>query len=455
VVHLGPAAVRGEGVLRARAPAERDESAHRGQDVTVVLRWGFRPWLILPLPEDAFAKTSLGKIQRKLIRQRLEAGEYAQTQARLEELIQRQLGGHTPPNGPTESAVAELYAELFETDPRRISVTASFFDLGGTSLDILRLKGRIAKSFPGNELPLTAILAAPTARDLARRIDTGRSAEPIPYDPVITLQPDGGKTPLFCVHPGVGEVLVFVNLAKHFLHERPFHALRARGFGAGEQTFQSFEEMVGSYAEAIRTRQPHGPYALAGYSFGAAVAFEIAKLFEADGERVGFLGNFNLPPHIKDRMEELEFVDTAVNLAMFLDLIPKQQAQELAQQLRPLSRAEQLAHLIAVAPPARLHELDLDQERLGAWADLASGLTRLARTYEPSGKVAAMTIFCAAPFRGTRQEWMEKLSAWDKFAGEARYVPVSGEHYTLMGPRHLAEFQATLRTELDRAMPGG
>ncbi len=109
------------------------------------------------------------------------------------------------------------------------------------------------------------------------------------------MQLSGEKTPLFCVHPGVGEVLVFVNLAQYFVGDRPFYALRARGLNEGEQPFTSFAEMVETYVAAIRKRQPHGPYAVAGYSFGGAVAFEIAKVLEAAGERVDFVGSFNLP----------------------------------------------------------------------------------------------------------------------------------------------------------------
>ena len=40
------------------------------------------------------------------------------------------------------------------------------------------------------------------------------------------------------------------------------------------------------------------------------------------GERVDFVGSFNLPPHIKYRMEELDFVETAANLAAFLAIQP-------------------------------------------------------------------------------------------------------------------------------------
>ncbi|OXY93062.1 non-ribosomal peptide synthetase [Streptomyces diastatochromogenes] len=423
---------------------------------SVVLHWGFRPALLLPLPKDAFPKTSLGKIPRSLMRRRLESGDYAAHVAAVEELVTRQLGGYVAPEGAVEETLAELYGDLFESEPSTISATASFFDLGGTSLDILRLKSLIAQRFPGADLPVLAILTAPSIRELAARVEAGRSGEPAPYDPIVPLQTSGDGTPLFCVHPGVGEVLVFVNLAKYFVHERPFYALRARGFNPGEKPFESFDEMARTYADAIRAKQPHGPYAIAGYSFGAAVAFEVAKLLEAEGERVDFLGSFNLPPHIKYRMDELDFVETAVNLAMFLDLITQQQAKTLPAELRPLGKREQLGHLLDIAPPDRLAELDLDLERFTAWADLADGLTGLGRTYHPSGSVAAMSVFYAVPLRGTKQDWLNnELKRWADFTREApRYLDVPGEHYTLMGPRHVAVFQSILRAELDRALSG-
>ncbi|MFE5966460.1 AMP-binding protein [Streptomyces sp. NPDC056463] len=426
---------------------------------SVVLHWGFRPALLLPLPKDAFPKTSLGKIPRALMRRRLEAGDYAEHLERVQELVTRQLGGHVAPEGRWEQALAELYGELFGTDPATVSATASFFDLGGTSLDILRLKSRISQRFPGTELPVLAILTSPSVRELAARVEAGLSGapDPTPYDPIVPLQTSGDGTPLFCVHPGVGEVLVFVNLAKYFVHERPFYALRARGFHPGEKPFSSFAEMARAYADAIRARQPHGPYAIAGYSFGAAVAFEVAKLLEEEGERVDFLGSFNLPPHIKYRMDELDFVETAVNLAMFLDLISQQQAQALPAALRPLSRREQLGHLIEIAPPDRLAELDLDLERYTAWAELADGLTGLGRSYRPTGTAARMSVFYAVPLRGTKQDWLDdELKRWEDFTREKpRYIDVPGEHYTLMGPKHVAVFQSLLRAELARSLSGG
>lgn len=424
---------------------------------TTILLWGFRPALILPLPKNAFPKTSLGKIQRAVLRKHLEAGALAEQQAYIADVTNRQLGGYVPAVGQTEIAIVDIYAQMFKVAPETISATASFFDLGGTSLDILQLKRNVERRLGIGDLPIVTILRNPTARALAARIASGERLGVGVYDPVVPLQLTGAKTPLFCVHPGVGEILVFVNLAKYFVNERPFYALRARGFNEGEEYFTSFDEMVSAYVDAIRRRQPHGPYAVAGYSYGGAVAFEIAKVLESQGERVTFIGSFNLPPHIKYRMDELDAVEGAVNLAFFLSLIDKKQSEELPSPLRAgLPEQDPCSYLIDIAPPERLVELDLDLAKFKAWAVLAQSLLTLGRSYVPAGSVESMTIFYAVPLRGTKENWLNnELRRWDDFTrSRNRYIDVAGEHYTLMGPKHVATFQAVLRAELDRALGG-
>jgi thioesterase domain-containing protein len=282
-------------------------------------------------------------------------------------------------------------------------------------------------------------------------------AETAGYDPLVPLQLTGDGTPLFCVHPGLGEVLVFVNLAKYLVNERPFYALRARGFGRDESHFGSFAEMVDTYVAAIRRTQPHGPYAVAGYSYGGAVAFEIAKVLEAQGERVAFVGIFNLPPHISGRMNEITFTDGALNLALFLSLIAADDVAELRERLAPLSEEEQLAYLVRQAPPRRLTELDLDLEGFTAWVELAQGMVHLGRRYEPSGTVEQVRVFYCEPLTGAKQDWLDhQLRAWDGYTRRPnRYIEVDGEHYTLMSPEHVQTFQATMRSELRDALGDG
>lgn len=439
-------------ILFTPAGPMTDEAAvHRAMTAVrsrVAQLWGFHPAVILPLPTTDLPKTSLGKIQRALLRRNLETGRLAARQRWTAELTRRRTGEHVPPNGATERALAAIYADLFALPADEVGATADLLELGGTSLDVLRLKQRAQRAFPRADLPISAILRAPTVRALAALVrgDTRRPC----YDPIVALQRTGDRTPLFCVHPGVGEVLVFVNLARYFTGERPFYALRARGFGPGEPHFTGFEEMVSCYVAAIRRRQPAGPYAVAGYSYGGAVAFEIAKALEACGERVDFAGIINLPPHIRARMHELNFTEGALHLALFLDLLTPRQVDELTAPIRDLPQDRQLDRITAAASQRRLAELDLDRDGFASWVDLAQSLVKAGRTYEPSGSVASLSVFYATPLRGTKQDWLDhELRRWDDFTrGENRYLEVPGEHYTLMNPDHVAAFQHILRTEL-------
>ncbi|MFC0598401.1 non-ribosomal peptide synthetase [Streptomyces palmae] len=420
---------------------------------STVMHWGFRPQLILPVTEAQIPRGNLGKIQRQRLREAVEAGGLDPAIHRSQEVSRRFLGSHVAPEGDEEKTLADLYARVLNTE--RVSATASFFDLGGTSLDVLRLRIEIQAAFGIEDVPMATLLQAPTVRALAQRLSARQSAEgDLAYDPLVPLQVTGDGTPLFCVHPGLGEVLVFVNLAKYFTGERPFYALRARGFGQGETHFASFAEMVSTYVEAIRRVQPSGPYAVAGYSYGAAVAFEIAKRLEADGDEVRFVGVFNLPPRISDRMNEITFTDGAINLALFLELVSPADIEELAATLRALPEADQLAQLIDRAPRRRLDELGLDLERFTAWVHLAQSMVHLGRTYEPSGSVGDVKVFYCTPLRGTKEEWLnDQLRHWDDFTrGTNTYIEVDGEHYTLMSPQHVQTFQATLRQQLARAL---
>jgi len=53
---------------------------------------------------------------------------------------------------------------------------------------------------------------------------------------------------------------------------------------------RTVETMAANYVAEIRRVQPHGPYFIAGHSFGGLLSFEIAQQLVRAGERVSFLG---------------------------------------------------------------------------------------------------------------------------------------------------------------------
>jgi acyl-CoA synthetase (AMP-forming)/AMP-acid ligase II/thioesterase domain-containing protein len=434
---------------------------------SVVMHCGFRPALVLPLPREEFVKNSLGKISRAKLRSRLEAGEFEDVTRRSVELIRRQLGDYVPPGTTKERALVQIYGEVLDVAPSAVSVTANFLDLGGTSLDLLRLRGSITGRLAVPDLQTIDLLTAPTVRALAAYLDddpAGRIKTDDDYDPIVGLQQGGTKTPLFCVHPGAGEVLVLLDLAKHFAGDRPFHALRARGFTGGETPFTSHHEMIGCYTRAIQDRQPHGPYALAGYSSGGIIAFAIARELQSRGEQVAFLSGFDFPPILKPLLTGLDFSVTVSVLSHFLGLLDEGQSRTLPGKLRGLPVPQQLRTVLDLAPRRRLSELDLDLEKFTVWMTLADKLKKIRAEYEPNGMVQTMTIFHGTtppplpvfndvPAPQAEQKWLDHLHEWDRFtARPARFIEVPGAHHTLTAPPHVGVFQALLRQEIDRCL---
>jgi thioesterase domain-containing protein/acyl carrier protein len=380
--------------------------------------------------------------------------ELAAYESPLGEVLSPPWDAYTPPRDATETALAAVFAEVLGLEPGALSATESFFDLGGTSLDVIALKREIERRFAVSALDIGVVLQNPTVRALATRIVVGESHGLTDYDPVVPLQRSGGKTPLFCVHSGIGEVLGFVALAKYFADERPVYGLRARGFNNGEGGFTSFDELVFTYVEAIRRRQPRGPYAIMGYSYGGPVAFEIAKRLESRNERVAFVGCIDMSPRL---MYLFDPVGCAVNLAFLLSLIDRRQAEELPIALRSGKLApDACACLMEIASPCRLAELDLDLPRFRRWTEVAQNLLMIGSSYVPSGTVESVTVFYAHPVRGTKEDSLNnQLKRWNAFArGPNQYIDVPGEHYTLMSGEHVAGFQSALRGELDRALRG-
>lgn len=93
------------------------------------------------------------------------------------------------------------------------------------------------KAFNIADIPIITIMTNTTIRLLALAIKQLQTSQyEGEYNPVVTLQYSGSKTPLWLIHPGIGEILVFLELVQYFL-DRPIHALRACGFNKGEEPF--------------------------------------------------------------------------------------------------------------------------------------------------------------------------------------------------------------------------
>lgn len=297
------------------------------------------------------------------------------------------------------------------------------------------------------------LMDRPTVGDIASSIDVLRSQPPV-YNPIVPLQPHGSKTPLFCIHPGSGDILVFIALAAHF-PSRPVYAIRTRGYNPNERLFGSIGETAETYARHIRQMQPEGPYAIAGYSLGSTLAFEVGKQLEEQGQEVRFLASIDYPPHIAHYVRHLNWIDVLLHIAFFLELIDESTMVAITPHLHTLSRDAALAHILTLSDAERVRALAIDAARLARISDIAENFRVHVGSYEPAGSVNGLDVFVAEPptyAARDRQDWREnRLGRWSELArSEVEFHDCPGIHAKMLNREHMGDFARIFKTAMKR-----
>lgn len=186
----------------------------------------------------------------------------------------------------TEEALARIWSELLGLGS--VPRTAGFFELGGDSLRAVTLFLKIQQRF-GQELPLATLAHAATIAELAQLIDGQGSAPDFSAYRSLKMiqQGDAGETPLFLVHGGQGNVLVFNSLAKMLGPRQPVYAFQWSGWD-GRRGHAAIGQMAKAYRDELLRFHPSGPVRLGGYCIGALIAIELARLLEAAGKELAY-----------------------------------------------------------------------------------------------------------------------------------------------------------------------
>ncbi|KXH44106.1 hypothetical protein CSIM01_04410 [Colletotrichum simmondsii] len=408
--------------------------------------------IVLPLNAVDLKPSTLGKLPMGAIKSAFEKGRYAQhlRKASEAERVEHDVAEETV--SPLETLVRHEIQEYFQVKGSHLSIERSVFLLGATSMDLIKIARLISDRLQLRErLTLSQVLRNPTPRRLAMVIEGSEGKDAV-GSPVVTLRSEGRKTPLWLVHPGVGEILVFMNLVR-LIDDRPVYAFRAEGLDSGISPFASLDELLDCYFNHLKVVQPKGPYAIAGYSFGSMIAFELCKRLETAGDEVIYCGCWNLPPHIKHRMRQLGWVEYLANLFHFTKLMGQDQATHQISMLRTFSKQGAVAHLRALSDSDRWLELGLGEEEFVKWADLASSLQHLARDYEPRGTTRSMDVFIADPLKEVavdREDWVQnKLSRWREFVSDVQFHNVPDEHYSMLDEINVSRFAEKLKEILE------
>ncbi len=255
-------------------------------------------------------------------------------------------------------------------------------------------------------------------------------ADLLPRSSTLRLLTKGDREPpLFLIHGLSGDLGEFDKIAAQFRSRHALWGIGARGLDGAIAPETCVEEMAARYVESVRTRQPVGPYVLAGYSFGGLVAVEMARQLAARGDSVARL-------ILIHAVLDEQYWPTGVWIRVM--------ARRLLKHLRH-ARASSRSLAVAYLRRGLKKRLDRLWRRQGRVADITPNGDDIARSPAQAavraGSLMAMARYLPSAYdgkiifllpSGDRELWCEPEKIWSKCTTTLEVHTVHGDHWSIM-----------------------
>ena len=346
--------------------------------------------------------------------------------------------GYAIPRNPIEQQLVSIWSQVLGI--QEIGIHDNFFALGGHSLLAVRLFAHIEKLF-GRSLPLAMLFQHGTIGQLAELLVESRPDSDIAT--VLSLHPEGDGRPLFMM-PTIGGGAMVSRALFPFLGSRfPIFGLQLSLAPQNLNHFRDFRATASCIVKALLKFQPHGPYALAGFSYGGMMAFEVACQLNELGENVDLLavidtgpGRQGLDLHWNERWTTMSRI--AMNMPSWLrEELRTFSASQFTE--RSTRKLRQLFRVIASKGLAK-KELDdvFDLGRIPIQnRALPQALYDGFRDYIPRPYSGRLTLIRAQT--GPLLHGRLNDLGWNRFASSLDIRPVPGNHETIWHPPHVNE----------------
>ena len=352
-------------------------------------------------------------------------------------------GEYVAPRTDVEKLIAEVWQELMCIP--QISIFDNFFTIGGRSLVAVQIMARIEK-LTGKRLPLATLFEHSTIEKLALRLNV--DAKSITWESLVPIKPSGTKMPLYIVHGAGLNVLLFNALAMNMDDNQPVFGLQARGLNGIDEPLDVMEEIAANYIAEIIAQNPEGPYALAGYSLGGTIAYEMARQMIAMGKDVKLLAVFDTYAKQSDKFDP--FVKKIFNK---VSLIIMQFLYSFVLFANDPKRTIEYKSTVIKRRVIRLFwKVKTEEKREGFFAydnEIDEASAKAKRNYYQKPLNIAVDLFKAKKKTFYMADF--KYLGWREFALKGVNVhDIPGEHNTIFAPPHDKQFAVELQKCLDR-----
>jgi thioesterase domain-containing protein/acyl carrier protein len=331
-----------------------------------------------------------------------------------------------------ETNLAQIWRQLFNSNS--VGPNDNFFDLGGSSLMILRLISEIRKSFDIRITPAT-ILRNPVLHELAGCL-RGNADSKLPACVMSMIDASGDKRPFFCVAGGGGGAHWFYPLLPYLDPQRPFYVLDFLGLDDEVNLHASVEEIASIFRDAIKQVQPEGPYLLGGFSLGGIFAWELAHQLEQGGDAVpllSLLDQYGPGSHLNFWPKLRQYIHN------FFKLSPSEKRRFLRDKYRWITKKFRTTTSDGETKLQEEHYRAIMQAHLTA-----------TNNYSPPTRSGALDIFRSE--RPPRSAPPDEYAGWGGYAGKiiVHYIP--GDHFSMFQPPNNRVFaeefeKSIIRTE--------
>ncbi|HVI44818.1 MAG TPA: non-ribosomal peptide synthase/polyketide synthase [Chitinophaga sp.] len=367
---------------------------------------------------------------------------------------------YVAPRTRIEAALATIWSDLL--DISQVGIYDNFFALGGHSLLTIRLIAAIRTNL-GLELlvrdvykhqdvaSLAALLEKQQDEAGAGRYGLGRLLvqDELPGNGhIVLLNGSNNGKPLFLL-PGAGGLCdAYTELGRAFDDTYACYSFQMQGVLEGETPDQDMNAIAIRHIQWIKAIQPEGPYRLAGHSFGAHAAYEVARQLEAAGDRVEVL--FSLDMQASATPDEFNVDSMYSNMLAFFgqyQLISEPYptwTEELKTAIAGMSVEEVMPFVIAFVTE-RLHGKQVPF--LLRILSLSFSNVIAHQRYRATGTIDAPLVVMKAAENPTRKE--DPYMGWRPFAGNIQTMPVAGDHLTMVDGANAETLAASITAILD------
>ncbi|MES2275065.1 MAG: amino acid adenylation domain-containing protein [Bacteroidota bacterium] len=404
---------------------------------------GWKQALIDELPEymvpddfaiiDAIPITPNGKVDRKAM-------------PNPTPFIIRNRNEYVAPRTEIEKLVADVWSEYMDIE--QIGVFDNFFELGGRSLLAVKIMARLEQE-TGKRLPLATLFEYSTVEKLAMRLQV--DSKSITWESLVPIKPKGDKMPIYIVHGAGLNVLLFNALAMNLDDNQPVYGLQAKGLNGIDKPLDDMEEIAANYVAEIVAKNPDGPYALAGYSLGGIIAYEMARQMKDAGKDVRMVAMFDT--FIKQTTKFDSAIKIAFNKIRFVMMQILYSFVLLAEDPKRAIEYKwlQLKRRIIRLYWRIVHGKEQKQEGFFGYSNqIDEENQRAMDNYFVKPVDIAIDLFRAKK----RTFYMDdfKTMGWKPFAKRGVNVhDIPGEHNTIFAPPNDKEFAVVLQACLDKA----